>query len=134
MAVDKNKVKLRLLAYHNEKLEQYTRSDNLRLFNSPLCKNENLRAKFIDMAAILGVTLQVHDINIIHKLADNARSQIVIVRMNNRKHRNDIQYAKKAPLNNEGNEFKGVFIQEDLTSQRSKLLKFIKGNDNLERV
>ena len=86
------------------------------------------------MTAILGVTLQVHDINIIYKLAANARSQIVIVRMNNRKLRNDILYAKKKPLNNEGNEFKWVFIQEDLTSQRSKLLKYIKRNDNVERV
>ena len=57
----------------------------------------------------------------------------MIVRMNNRKLRNDILYAKKGPLNVES-AFKGVFIQEDLTNQRSKLLKFIKGRDNVDRV
>ena len=134
VAVDKNKVNLRLLAYHNEKLEQYTRRDNLRLLNFPVCEDKDLRSKFIELAATLGVTLHDHDINIIHKLAASARSQSVIVKMNNRKLRNDILYAKKAPLNTDGSVFKGVFVQEDLTSQRSKLLKFIKGNANVERV
>ena len=41
--------------------------------------------------------------------------------------------AKKGPLNVES-AFKGVFIQEDLTNQRSKMLKFIKGRDNVDRV
>ena len=68
-----------------------------------------------------------------HKLTASARSQSVIVRMNNRKLRNDILYAKKGPLNVES-AFKGVFIQEDLTNQCSKLLKFIKGRDNVDRV
>ena len=43
------------------------------------------------------------------------------------------QFEKKGPLNVES-VFKGVFIQEDLTNQRSKLLKFIKGRDNVDRV
>ena len=135
VAVDKNKVSLRLLAYHNEKLEQYTRRDNLRLFNFPMCEDKDLRSKFIEMAATLGVTLHDHDINIIHiKLTASARSQSVIVKMNNRKLRHDILYAKKALLNTDGSVFKGVFVQEDLTSQKSKLLKFIKGNANVERA
>ena len=54
--------------------------------------------------------------------------------MNNRKVRNDILIAKKGPLNIYESNFKRVFIQEDLTSQRSKLLKFLKGNDNVEKV
>ena len=53
--------------------------------------------------------------------------------MNNRKLRNGILYAKKEPLNVES-AFKGVFIQEDLYNQRSKLLKFIKCRDNVDRV
>ena len=133
VAVDKNKLNLRLLAYHNDKLEQYTRRDNLHLFNFPLCDDGTLRAKFIKLAAVLGVTLHDHDINIIHKLTASARSQSVIVCMNNRKLRNGILYAKKGPLNVES-AFKGVFIQEDLSNQRLKLLKFIKCRDNVDRV
>ena len=64
-------------------------------FNFPLYDDADLRAKFIDMTALLGVALQTYDINIIHKLASNARSRAVIVRMNNGKLRNDILFAKK---------------------------------------
>ena len=52
VAVDKNKLSLRLLAYHNDKLEQCTRRDNLRLFNFPLCDDGTLRARFIELAAV----------------------------------------------------------------------------------
>ena len=125
VTVDKSTVNVRQLAFHNERLEQYTRRDNLRLFNFPLCDDINLREKFIKLAGVLGVTVQDHDINIIHKLSSNARSQTVIVRMNNRKVRNDILFAKKGPLNTDESNFKRFFIQEDLTSQRSKLLKLL---------
>ena len=60
------------------------------------------------------MTIQVTDINIIHKLPSHAaaRCMAVIVRLNNRKTRNDL-YAKNAPLNTHNSPFRGVFIQED---------------------
>ena len=115
--VDKNSVNVRQLAFHNERLEQYTRRENLRLFNFPLCDDDNLRDKFIELAGVLGVTIHGHDINIIHKLTSNARSQSVIVRMNNRKLRNDILFAKKGPLNSDESNFKRSLSKK--TSQRS---------------
>ncbi|MCG8032555.1 MAG: hypothetical protein JAZ03_10310, partial [Candidatus Thiodiazotropha taylori] len=133
-SVDKNTLNIRKIAYYNEKLEQYTRRDNLRLFNFPLCDDSQLRGKFIELAALLGVHLQPYDINIIHRLSANERSQAVIVRFNNRKLRNDLLYAKKAPLNVPGSCFKGVFIQEDLTPQRSKLFKFLKNHQNTDKI
>lgn len=53
-SIDKNRKNLRLLAYANKKLDQYTRRDNLRLFNFPACEDGELRVKFIEMASILG--------------------------------------------------------------------------------
>lgn len=43
-------------------------------------------------------------------------------------------YTKKAPLNSPHCPFRGVFIQEDLTKQRSKLLKFLKAHVNTEKI
>lgn len=137
VAVEKNKTNLRMLAYRNERLEQYTRRDNLRLFNFPIIESEDeLRNKFIELGAVLGVTIQGTDINTIHKLPTThaAQSMPVIVRLNNRRIRNDLLYAKKAPLNTPDNPFRGVFIQEDLTQQRSKLLRFVKAHANTERT
>lgn len=132
--IDKNKRNIRLLSYAHEKLEQYTRRDNLRLFNFPTCDDAELRPKFIEMAHILGVEINETDINIIHHLPSRSPQKHVIVRLNNRHLRNRILYAKKDPLNNADCPFKGVYVQEDLTVQRSKLFRYIKGNANVERV
>ena len=137
VTVEKNSANLRSLAYHHDKLEQYTRRDNLRLFNFPTCNDDDLRQKFIDLGALLGVTVQLSDINAIHKLPSSGTarpSMAVIVRLNNRKVRNDLLYAKKTPLNAPDSQFRGVFVQEDLTQPRSKLLRFVKNHENTDRA
>ena len=135
VAVEKNSNNVRLLAYSNERLEQYTRRDNLRLFNFPPTEEGELSTKFIEMAAVLGVEVTKPDINAIHPLpSPPGRGRIIIVRLNSRKVRNDILYSKKAVLNTEGCAFRGVYIQEDLTKQRSKMMKFLKNDENTERI
>ena len=131
-SIDKNTKNLRLLAFANEKLEQYTRRDNLRIFKFPACEDGELRVKFIEMASILGVEIQASDISIIHHLP--SRTPLKTVRFNKRHLRNRLLFAKKQPLNANECPFKGVFIHEDLTTQRSKLVRFIKGNTNVERI
>lgn len=132
--INKTRKNLRLLAYSQEKLEQYTRRDNLRLFNFPACKDGQLRGKFVALATLLGVQISETDINIIHQLPSRTPSKHVIVRLNNRHIRNQILYAKKAVLNEEGCPFKWVYIQEDLTIQRSKLFRSLKNDANTEWV
>lgn len=137
VSVEKNASNVRILAYHHDKLEQYTRRDNLRLFNFPVCDDNELRDKFVELGAVLGVVIQATDINTIHKLSGHGparASMAVIVRLNNRKVRGDLLYAKKAPLNTPDCPFRGVFIQEDLTPSRSKLLKFLKSHENTQRA
>ena len=132
--IDKNKSNIRVIAYAQERLEQYTRRDNLRLFNFPACEDAGLRVRFIELAQILGVTVKETDINIIHHLPSRSPNKPVIVRFNNRHIRNQILYAKKAVLNTDECPFKGVYVQEDLTVQRSKMLRYLKGLANVERV
>lgn len=45
--VEKNLVNIRNLAYYHDKLEQYTRRDNIRLFNFPTCDDGEIQQKFI---------------------------------------------------------------------------------------
>ena len=59
VAVEKNANNVRLLAYSNEKLEQYTRRDNLRLFNFPSCEDTVLSDKFIELESVLGLKLRL---------------------------------------------------------------------------
>ena len=51
--IKKNQKNIRLLAYANERLEQYTRRDNLRIFNFTNCEDGELRAKFTEMKGVL---------------------------------------------------------------------------------
>ena len=74
------------------------------------------------------------DISIIHHLPSRTPLKTVIVRFNNRHLRNQLLLAKKQPLNADDCPFKGVYIHEDSTTQRSKLVRFIKDNTNVERV
>ena len=128
-SINKNTKNLRLLAFANEKLEQYTRRDNLRILKFPACADGELGVKFIVlMASILGVEIQVSDISIIHHLPSRTPLKTVIVRFNNRHLRNRLLFAKKQPMNADECPFKGVFIHENLTTQRSKLDWIINGN------
>ena len=84
---------------------------------------------------MLAVEVTKSDINAIHPLpSPPGRGRIIIVRLNSRKVRNNILYSKKAARNTEGCAFRGVYIQEDLTKQRSKMMKFLKNDDNMERI
>ena len=123
-----------MLAYANEKLEQYTRRDNLRIFNFPNCEAGELSAKFMEMAGILGVEVQACNINIIHHLPPKTSLKHVIVRFNNRHLKNQVLYSKKHPLNAADCPFKGVYIQEDLTMQRSRMFRYLKAIDKVEWV
>ena len=93
-SIDKNKKILRLLAYAIEKLEHYTRRDNLRLFNFSACEDRELLTKFIEMASMFGVDIKEFDINIIHHLPSRTPLKHVIVLFNNRHLRNRILYDK----------------------------------------
>ena len=133
-SIDKNRKNLRLLAFANEKLEQYTRRDNLRIFKFPACEDGALRMKLIEMASVLGVEIRVTDISTIHHLPSRTPLKIVIVRFNTRHLRNQLLFATKQPLNADECPFKGVYIHEDLTTQRSKLVRFIKDSTNVDRI
>ena len=113
--IDKNKSNIRVIAYAQERLEQYTRRDNLRLFNFPACEDAGLRVRFIELAQILGVTVKETDINIIHHLPSRSPNKPVIVRFNNRHIRNQILYAKKAVLNTDECPFKGVYMSRRIS-------------------
>ena len=58
----------------------------------------------------------------------------IFVCFNDRHLKNRLLFDKKQTLNANECPFKGVVIQEDLTTQRFKLFPFIKDNTNVERI
>ncbi|MPC78007.1 hypothetical protein E2C01_072478 [Portunus trituberculatus] len=112
--------------YKNDRLEQYTRKDNLRIFGieeEPDEDKDILQAKVIEVAANVGVKLEADDISIAHRLGKvGDRSRPVIVRFCYRKKRNAVVKNKK------------IYINEDLTPLRSTLMKMVKEQEAVRNV
>ena len=85
--------------YDCDRLEQYTRRDNLRIFGieeDPEEDEDVLEAKVMEVAAEVGVKLEANDISITHRLGrPGERGRPVIVRFCHRKKRNASLVTKK---------------------------------------
>lgn len=104
----------------NEKLEQYSRRNTLRIFGLPVRhKDEDTDKVIVELFnEKLGVPVTAADIDCCHRLhsKDNARSPI-LVKFCRRSVKNRVYYSKK--------KLKGtkIVIFEDLTKMRTELLK-----------
>ena len=120
--------------YENDRLEQYTRKDNLRIFGIEEESDEDediLQAKVIEVAADVGVKLEADDISIAHRLGKvGDRSRPVIVRFCHRKKRNAMMKNKKELKKKQ----KKIYINEDLTPLRSTLMKMVKEQEAVRNV
>lgn len=115
-----------LQRYDCDRLEQYTRRDNLRIFGIEEDPDEDedvLQAKVIEVAAEVGVKLEANDISIAHRLGrPDERGRPVIVRFCHRKKRNAVLGNKKELKKKQ----KKIFINEDLTPMKATMLKMVK--------
>lgn len=120
--------------YENDRLEQYTRRDNLRIFGIEEEEDEDediLEAKVIEVAGDIGVKLKADDISVVHRLGRvGDRSRPVIVRFCHRKKRNEVIKNKKKLKQRQ----KKIYINEDLTPLRSTLLKMTKEQAGVKNV
>ena len=116
-------------------LEQYGRRENLRFHNIPESEEnkDDGENQVLEIANALNIELMPSDIQCAHRLgkkrantnptkAPNPRP--IIVRFQSFKKRNQFLYAKPSLKKNEN--YKNVFISEDLTPLRAKLLLYIK--------
>ena len=123
-----------LTRFENDKLEQYMRRDNLRIFGMAEEAGEEedvLEGKLIELTADMGVTLRPEEISVVHRVGkprDSARP--VIVRFTHRKKKNEIMNKKKE-LKKKG---RNIFINEDLTPLRAALLKMTKEQENVKNA
>lgn len=119
--------------YENDKLEQYMRRDNLRIFGLEEEADENevvLQAKIIE-AADMEVKLEYGDISTVHRVGKvEERRRAVIVRFCHRKNRNEIMRKKKELKKKKIN----IYFNEDLTYLRATIMKMIKKRDVVKNV
>lgn len=114
------------MKYECDKLEQYQRSDNLRIYGMPEERDkteDSLEDKVVEFASTMGVELQPDDSSVVHRVGkprDTDRPRII--RFCRRKKRNEL-LRKKAELRRKN---VNIFINEDLTPLRAVMLKMVK--------
>ena len=117
--------------YETDRLEQYTRRDNIRIIGMEEGDNEGddvLEGKLISLAEGMGVELDSGDISVAHRLGrhQGGRQRATIVRFTRRKKRTEL-LKNKAKLKG-----KNIFLNQDLTDMRATMLKMVKELDTVK--
>ena len=127
---------VRRLTFENDRLEQYTRRENLRVFGVPVTADERpheTEQKAIEMMKKTGVTITKDDIADCHRVGRfHDGSRPIIVRFVNRRKRTEVMRNKKALRDKD--ECKKVYLNDDLTSLRARLLKYVKDLPKVDKA
>lgn len=119
-----------------DRLEQYGRRENVRIYGLEETPRENTTLKVIELAADMGVQLKADDISISHRLPISRRRQgadakkPVIVKFVRRSSKEQLMRKKKELRNKESR--RRVFIEEDLTPLRSRIFRAVKAEENVK--
>ena len=130
-AINRMKAAMRSNVYETDRLAQYTRRENVRIAGIPETEGENVKQKIIDLAQVMGVNIAQNDINACHRLSTRhqTRARAIIVRFFARDKRNQMLINKNKLKDNV--DYKNVFIAEDLTQLRAKLLHYVKREERV---
>ena len=119
--------KLLLAEYKSDRYEQYSRRENMRIAGIAEEQgetDEGLEAKAVGVCKDLGVDVTPEAFDAVHRVGKKkeGKPRQVIVRFISRKVRDRV-FSKKRLLRDQG---KGIFLNDDLTPLRSKMMYAIK--------
>lgn len=119
---------VRRLTYENDRLQQYTRRDSVRVFGIPSATGETAEQaeeKALKVFKDAGAHISKDDIAVAHRAGREHRgSRPILVKFVSRRQRNVVMKAKKSLKSKE--EYKRVFVNDDITPLRARLLAYIK--------
>ena len=138
-----------LVAWENDRLEQYGRRSNMRVYGIPETQGESTTQIVLDLANRLGSPLTVHDICTSHRLGyhrrpregeDSAPPRPIIVRFTRRdakismmRQRRKLAGGRQDQQNN-GDYRPNIYLNDDLTSLRSKMRYILSKESDMEHV
>ena len=117
----------------SEKLEQYTRKENVKIFGLNESENENLEEKVVILSKEAGVDITSNDISVCHRLPGNGSGpRPVIVKFVRRKTKASIMKSKKNLRTKP--DYQNVYVSDDLTSTRMKIVKGLRNEESASKV
>ena len=106
----------------------YGRRENLRISGIGEEDGENLRRKMIDIGARMGVVIPEGAINVVHRSGQKgAKPRQILCIFVTRECKTDL--LKKRKELKDMDEYRGVYLYEDLTPLRARLLRMVKANN-----
>lgn len=108
--------------------EQYSRKNNIKVYNFPKKDNQNLRKEFIDMVKNdFGITLVERDIVAIHRLPAKNEPRPLIVKCFNTDVKRSLMRLRKELKNK-------IKFVDDVTPRNMGLIKRLEDSGNFEQV
>ena len=127
---------IRSQRYEIDALQQYSRRESLRIHGIPVDMNETVEQteeKARKVFADIGVTVSENDVHVAHRAGKmKGNTQPILVKFISRRKRNDVM-RKKSSLKTKPN-YRGIFVTDDLTPLRQRLLGYIKGLPTVNKV
>ena len=112
-----------------DRLEQYSRRDNVKVIGIPETEGEDCVKKIQELASEIGVDMKDTDISVAHRVKSKGKKgNPIIVRFVRRESKIQMMMNKKK-LKEQNKE---IYIQEDLTQLRSRLLWTVKKDEGTE--
>ena len=117
-----------------DRLEQYSRRENIRVFGVAETADELTNDVIVKVAADMGVVITERDISVSHRIGKKTgtKPRPIIAKFVRRDTKTAIMRSKR---NLKGlDAYKSVFVNDDLTTMRSKLLYELKRDGSVTRV
>ena len=118
-----------------DRLEQYGRRDNVRIFGLEETRNEDTTEKVVELAADMGVAITAKDISVSHRLPQSGKradkAKPIIVKFVRRFTKQLLLRSKE--LRKKENR-KNVYVEEDLTPVRSRMVCSLREDPRIKTV
>ncbi|XP_049890490.1 uncharacterized protein LOC126383825 [Epinephelus moara] len=141
-AATKAAMEISKLKFECDKVEQTTRKTNIIIRGIPLTNGENTKKVVVDLAAEMGVEMKEQDISVsyrlpgkrgrVHEAEDQHRSRNIFVKFVRYETKLQIMGNKKRLRSIDGKN--RVFIEEDLTPLRGKILRQVRMDPEIKRA
>ena len=131
--------KLQTQHFDLDRQEQYSRKDNVRIYGIPEPANDDTREDTNDivvkLAKDIGVIITTADLSVSHRLGRRGRGgkpRTIIAKFVRRQCKTDVMRNKKRLRDSQN--YENVYINDDLTTLRNKLVMEMKKDDNIKQV
>ena len=112
------------MRYENDRLEQYSRRETIKVVGLKE-EGEDTEQKVLEIFKAVGADVTAVDVCVVHGTGDRKRKgRPILVRFVSRKKRKEVMQKKK--VLKDKREYAGVYVFDDLTTLRAKMLYCLK--------